>query len=93
MIKSFRDRRTRELFEVGASSGVPQALAWRAVRRLDRLDEIQAVGELRQPRSFRLHALRADRAGQFAIAVNRQWRVCFRFEGGHAYDVEFCDYH
>ena len=51
------------------------------------------VTDLRVPPGNRLHALRGDLAGQHAIAVNDQWRICFRFDDGDAYDVEFCDYH
>lgn len=93
MIKSFRDGRTHELFELGFSSGVPADLAWRVVKRLGRIEIARSVGELGFPRGFRLHKLHGDRAGQYSIAVNRQWRICFRFEDGDAYDVEFCDYH
>jgi len=93
MIKSFRDQRTQDLFAVGYSLGVPVDLAWRAAKRLERIDRATSVGELRYPRGYRLHKLRGDRADQYAISVNRQWRICFRFEDGHAFDVEFCDYH
>ena len=93
MIKSFRDSRTEELFHHGQSPGVSAHLAWRARKQLERIDSADSVGALRYPPGNRLHALRGDRLGQFAIAVNRQWRVCFSFIDGHAFDVEFCDYH
>ncbi len=93
MIKSFRDRRTQELFDLGASHGVPADLASRAVKRLGRIEIARSVGDLRFPRGLRLHKLHGDRAGEYSIAVNRQWRICFRFDDGDAYDVEFCDYH
>ncbi|MGK2934966.1 MAG: type II toxin-antitoxin system RelE/ParE family toxin [Gemmatimonadaceae bacterium] len=51
------------------------------------------LSDLRVPPGNQLHALKGDRVGQHAIAVNDQWRMCFRFEDGDAYDVEFCDYH
>jgi proteic killer suppression protein len=51
------------------------------------------LDDLRSPRSNRLHALRGDREGRHAIRINDQWRVCFRFEDGDAYDVEVTDYH
>ena len=51
------------------------------------------LSDLRVPPGNRLHALQADRAGQYSISVNDQWRICFRFVEGDAYDVEFCDYH
>ncbi|MBM3908400.1 MAG: type II toxin-antitoxin system RelE/ParE family toxin [Gemmatimonadetes bacterium] len=93
MIKSFRDRRTQELFLLRCSPGVPADLAWRAAKRLERIDRAHSVGDLQNPPGYRLHKLRGDRADQYSIAVNRQWRICFRFEDGDAYDVEFCDYH
>jgi len=52
-----------------------------------------SVEDLRVPPGNRLHALKGDRKGQQAIAVNDQWRICFRFVDGDAYDVEICDYH
>jgi proteic killer suppression protein len=48
---------------------------------------------LRKPSSNRLEALKGDRVGQWSIRVNEQWRLCFRFEGGNAFDVEIVDYH
>jgi len=51
------------------------------------------LSDLLVPPGNRLHALKGERAGQHAIAVNDQWRICFRFEEGDAHDVEFCDYH
>jgi len=51
------------------------------------------IDDLRFPPSNRLEALKGDRKGQWSIRINDQWRVCFRFEGGHAYDVEIVDYH
>lgn len=77
----------------GASAGVPIDLARRAQRRMELLNQALSIGDLREPAGNRLHALRRDREGQYAIAVNRQWRICFAFVDGHAVDVEFCDYH
>ena len=51
------------------------------------------LDDLKVPPGNRLHALEGDRVGQHSIAVNDQWRICFRFVDGDAYDVEFCDYH
>ncbi|MDA3895194.1 MAG: type II toxin-antitoxin system RelE/ParE family toxin [Desulfobacteraceae bacterium] len=51
------------------------------------------LNDIRQPPSNRLEALKNDRAGQWSIRVNDQWRVCFRFENGNAFDVEITDYH
>lgn len=65
----------------------------RALRKLDMIDDAYALSDLRVPPSNRLHALSGDRAGQYSISVNDQWRICFRFEGHDAFDVQICDYH
>ncbi|MBX3175319.1 MAG: type II toxin-antitoxin system RelE/ParE family toxin [Gemmatimonadaceae bacterium] len=93
MIKSFADRQTEELFRTGKAKKVPPDVARRALRKLEAVDAADQVSDLKVPPGNRLHALRGDRAGQHAIAVNDQWRICFRFQDGDAYDVEFCDYH
>jgi proteic killer suppression protein len=93
VIKSFADRRTEELFRTGNAKRVAPNLARRALRKLELIHVAAQVGDLRVPPGNRLHALGGDRAGQHAISVNDQWRICFRFEAGDAYDVEFCDYH
>lgn len=93
MIKSFADRATEELFRTGVSRRVLPDLVRRARRKLEAVEVALRLADLRIPLSNRLHALKDDRAGQHAIAVNDQWRICFRFDGRDAYDVEFCDYH
>jgi toxin HigB-1 len=93
VIKSFADRRTEELFVTGRARRVPPEVVRRALRKLEAVDAATTVDDLRVPPGNRLHALSGDRRGQFAIAVNDQWRICFRFDAGDAYDVEFCDYH
>ena len=93
MIKSFADRRTEELYRTGKAKRVPPDIARRTLRKLEALQVAAVLADLRVPPGNRLHALRGDRAGQHAIAVNDQWRICFQFEEGDAYDVEFCDYH
>lgn len=93
MIKTFADRQTEELFRTGKAKRVPADVARRALRKLEAVHAAARLADLRVPPGNRLHGLRGDRAGQHAIAVNEQWRICFRFENGDAYDVEFCDYH
>lgn len=93
MIKSFADRRTRELYTSGTAKRFPPDVARRAARKLEYLDLATSLDDLKVPLGNRLHALRGDRPGQHAIAVNDQWRICFRFVEGDAYDVEVCDYH
>lgn len=84
MIKTFADRRSRDLYATGKAKRFPTDVAKRAVRKLD---------DLKVPPGNRLHALEGDRKGQFAILINDQWRICFRFVDGDALDVEVCDYH
>lgn len=93
MIKSFADKRTRDLFVDGKGRRLPPELARRAARKLEYVDLATRLDDLKVPPGNRLHALKGDRAGQHAIAVNDQWRICFRFVAGDAYDVELCDYH
>ena len=93
MIKSFADRRTRELFVAGGTRRFPPDVARRAARKLEYIDLATSLDDLKVPPGNRLHALKDDRKGQHAIAINDQWRICFRFLDGDAYDVEVCDYH
>lgn len=93
VIKSFADRATEDLFRTGKAKRVPVDVARRALRKLESIDVAVQLSDLLVPPGNRLHALKGDRAGQHAIAVNDQWRICFRFEDGDAHDVEFCDYH
>ncbi|MDZ7829778.1 MAG: type II toxin-antitoxin system RelE/ParE family toxin [Halofilum sp. (in: g-proteobacteria)] len=62
-------------------------------RKLRMLDAVDRVEELRVPPGNQLEKLAGDPAGQWSIRVDRQWRICCRFEEGHARDVKFCDYH
>ena len=93
MIKTFADKRTKELYESGRSKRFPPGIWERALRKLDYLDLATNLTDLKVPPSNRLHKLERDRAGQYSISVNDQWRICFRFDGGDVYDVEMTDYH
>lgn len=93
MIKTFADRQTEELFVTGESRRMPPGIARRARRKLEYIDLATNLDDLRVPPGNRLHKLVGDRAGQHSIAVNDQWRICFRFLEGDAYDVEIADYH
>lgn len=72
---------------------MPPDVAARAVRKLEQVNAATGVEDLAVPPGNRLHPLEGDRHGQYSISVNDQWRICFRFEDGDAYEVEFCDYH
>lgn len=93
MIKTFADSDTGELFETGVCKKFPRDILSRAVRKLDQLDAAFVLEDMRVPPGNHLHALQGGRAGQYAVSVNDQWRICFRFEGEDAYEVELCDYH
>lgn len=93
MIKTFADHRSKDLYETGRAKRFPSDVAKRAARKLEYIDLATTLEDLRVPPGNRLHALEGDRKGQYSISINDQWRVCFRFEDGDAYDVEVCDYH
>ena len=93
MIKTFADKQTEVFWVIGKSRRVPPDLARRALHKLTAINETPQVEFLRVPPGNRLHALGGDRSGQYSVSVNDQWRICFRFEDGDAYDVEICDYH
>jgi toxin HigB-1 len=92
VIRSFADRDTQALYE-GRRVRRFEAIYGQAERRLQVLASASALEDLQALRSNRLEALRGDRRGQFSIRINRQWRVCFRWHDGDAWDVEIVDYH
>ena len=92
MIKSFRCRDTRDLFN-DLAVGRFRAIERIARRKLEILAAAQRPEDLKAPPGNRLEALRGNRAGQYSIRVNDQWRICFRWEGKDAFDVEIVDYH
>ena len=93
MIKTFADKQTFELYITGKAKRLPADILTRALRRMEYIDHATCIDDLRVPPSNRLHILRGDREGQYSISVNEQWRICFRFIDGDAYDVEITDYH
>ena len=92
MILSFRDRDTERLFH-GERIAAFQSFARQAIRRLTDLDSAASLQFLGRIRGYRLEALSGDRAGQYSIRINRQWRICFRWSDDGPYDVEIVDYH
>jgi proteic killer suppression protein len=93
MIRSFADAETERFFVTGTSRRLPREILRRAAMRLKQLDAATRIGDLRLPPSNQLEALRGDRAGQYSIRINDQWRGCFRFADGDASDVEITDCH
>ena len=93
MIKTFADKHTWEVYIKGKSKRLAPDIIKRAIRRLEYIDLATCLNDLKVPPSNRLHALKGDRKGQYAISINDQWRICFKFDEGDAYDVEITDYH
>jgi proteic killer suppression protein len=93
MIRSFADRESERFFTTGLSRRLPPEIHRRAAMRLTQLDSATRIDDLRFPQSNQLEALRGDRKGRWSIRINEQWRVCFQFEAGNAYEVEIVDYH
>lgn len=93
MTRSFGDRLTERLFQRERIRGLPPNLLRVALRKLVQLDAATALDDLRVPPGNRLEKLRGDRAGQHSIRINDQWRICFRWRNGDAFDVEIVDYH
>ena len=93
MIQSFADKETEALFRTGKSRRLPPDILRRAMLRLNQLEHVLAVEELRFPPSNRLEALHGDREGQWSIRINDQWRACFRFVDGDVFDLTITDYH
>jgi proteic killer suppression protein len=92
MIRSFQSKDTQALFE-GEYPPRFKAIARVAERKLQMLDDAGGIQDLRVPPGNRLEALKGNRKGQWSIRINDQWRLCFRFENGNAFDVEIVDYH
>lgn len=93
MIKSFADKATAALFSGRRVRGLSPDIHRRAYAKLQAIDAADTLDFLRVPPSNRLEQLRGDRAGQWSIRINDQWRICFRWEEHDAYDVEVTDYH
>lgn len=93
MIQSFADRDTERLFEREPVRRFPAALHRAMLRKLGLVDAAEHLDDLRVPPGNPLEKLKGDRAGQHSIRVNDQWRICFRWKDGNAYDVQIVDYH
>lgn len=93
MIQSFADKVTAAIFSGQEVRRLPQAVQETARRKLKLIDAAVSLESLRVPPGNRLEALRGDRKGHWSIRINDQWRICFRWERGDAFDVEVVDYH
>ena len=93
MISSFKDKEAERIWRGDFSRRLPREIQEVARRKLRMLNAARAVQDLRIPPANRLEALKGNRGGQFSIRINDQWRICFRFSGGQASEVEIVDYH
>lgn len=93
MIKSFSNKTTAAVFADERVRQFPNDILQTARRKLHMLDKAERLEDLRSPPGNRLETLSGDRSGQWSIRINQQWRICFRYENGNAYDVEIIDYH
>ena len=95
MIRSFANTstKTERIWSGERGKRLPADVQNRALDKLKMLNRAKSLDDLRNPPSNRLHELKRDRKGQHSISINDQWRICFRFKDGSAYDVEIADYH
>lgn len=93
VIESFKDKETRKIWHREFSRRLPHGIQRLAYRKLVLIHRSKTLDDLRVPPGNRLKALSGNREGQHSIRINQQWRVCFRWENGNAFDVEVTDYH
>ena len=93
MIRSFTGRETERIWQGLRSRKFPDDIQDRALRKLRQLDASLLLNDLRNPPGNQLEPLKGDRAGQWSIRINDQWRICFRWVDNEACDVEITDYH
>lgn len=93
MIVSFANAETEAVFNGDPVKGLQPGICKTARRKLDQINSVSSVDQLRSPPGNKLHPLTKDRLGQWAIWINDQYRICFRFENGLASLVEIVDYH
>ena len=93
MIKSYADKKTEKFATDGKHKTIAGKISKRALMRLIQIDNATCLDDLRSPASNHLERLIGDRKDQYSIRINQQYRVCFVFENGNAYDVEIIDYH
>ena len=93
MIKSFKDKEASKIFERIGSKKYSQSIQRTALRKLVMIHAAVDIHDLRVPPGNRLEKLKGERNEQYSIRINDQWRICFRWESGHAHDLEIVDYH
>jgi toxin HigB-1 len=93
MIRSFATNDTELIWNGDRAKRLPADIQDRALDKLKMLNRARNFDDLRNPPGNRLHAMKDERLGQHSISINMQWRICFVWKDGDAYDVEITDYH
>jgi proteic killer suppression protein len=93
LIRNFKDKEAQKIFERQRSRKLPSDIQQVALRKLRMLNRAETLQDLRVPPANRLERLTGDRASQYSIRINDQWRICFEWQNGEALDVEIVDYH
>lgn len=93
MIRTFRDAETERLWKEERSRHIPASIQKPAFKKLQMLNAAGALGDLAVPPGNRLERLKGNREGQHSIRINDQFRICFKWREGNAYEVEITDYH
>jgi proteic killer suppression protein len=93
MIRTFKCKETEKVFRREGSRTLPPSIQQVALRKLRMLHRSVSINDLRVPPANRLEKLAGKREGQHSIRINDQWRICFEWRDGHAYNVEIVDYH
>jgi proteic killer suppression protein len=93
VIRNFKCKETEKIFSRQVSRKLPRDIQQVALRKLRMLNRAVTLQDLRVPPANRLEKLRGNRAGQHSIRINDQWRICFEWQEGDAYNVEITDYH
>ncbi len=93
MIKSFKSKEAEKIFNLEYSLKLPAAIQKTALRKLWMIDAAQTINDLRVPPANRLEQLKGKLKGRYSIRINEQWRICFKWHQGDAYEMEIIDYY
>jgi toxin HigB-1 len=93
MIKSFKDKETEKVYSREGSRKLPEDIQQVALRKLRMINNAKNLNDLRIPPANNLKKLKGNREGQHSVRINDQWRICFKWKGGDAHEVEVADYH
>ena len=93
MIRSFKNKETEKIYKLERSGTLPGDIQQVALRKLRMINNATTPVDLRIPPANKLEPLKGDKRGQYSIRINNQWRICFMWQDGDAYEVEITDYH